>query len=256
MNNNNTKGEFYLTDIIHLAKSKGLKSIAVEGSPEEFMGVNSPQELAVAERLFQDRQRQKFLSAGVRMQDPSSVYFSHDTKIEADVLIEPHVFFGPGVQIKRHATIKGFSHLEESHVGEATIVGPFARLRPGTILEKEARVGNFVEVKKSTVGEGTKISHLTYIGDATLGKNVNIGAGTITCNYDGYKKHKTIIHDNVFIGSNSALVAPINIGKNALVGAGSTLTQDVEEDGLALSRKEQANIKLGAKKFRARQKKD
>ena len=252
IDNKNAKGEYYLTDIIEIGANKGLKTIAVEGAPEEFMGVNSPEELASAEYLFQERQRLKFLEQGVRMQDPTTVYFAYDTEVAPDVSLEPHVYFGPGVSVATQATIRAFSHLEGCTVHAEAIVGPYARIRPGTSLGKQSRVGNFVEIKKSTVGEGSKISHLSYVGDADIGAQVNIGAGTITCNYDGYHKNKTTIQDNVFIGSNTALVAPITIGKNALVGAGSTLTQDVKKDGLALSRKEQANIDNGAKKFRAK----
>ena len=252
IDNKNAKGEYYLTDIIELGAKKGLKAIAVEGDPEEFMGVNAPEDLAAAEYLFQERQRLSFLAEGVRMQDPTTVYFAYDTEIDPDVFLEPHVYFGPGVSIATGSTVRAFSHLEGCIIQEGASVGPFARIRPGTNLGKNARVGNFVEIKKSTVGEGSKVSHLSYVGDAEIGQDVNIGAGTITCNYDGYRKNKTTIKDNVFIGSNSALVAPITIGENALVGAGSTLTQDVAKDGLALSRKEQANIDNGAKKFRAK----
>jgi bifunctional UDP-N-acetylglucosamine pyrophosphorylase/glucosamine-1-phosphate N-acetyltransferase len=252
LTNKNAKGEFYLTDIVELATKKGLQTIAIEGDPEEFIGVNCPNDLAVAEACFQSRQRQKFLDEGVRMQDPATVYFAHDTEIAADVLIEPQVFFGPGVKIETGSTIRAFSYLESCTVGENCTVGPFARIRPGTKLGKKVRVGNFVELKNTTVDEGSKIPHLSYVGDATLGKHVNIGAGTITCNYDGYQKHKTVIKDHVFIGSNTSLVAPITVGENALVGAGSTLTKDVPNEGLAVGRAPQSVIDQGAKKFRAK----
>ena len=197
-----------------------------------------------------------FLNDGVRMQDPQTVYFAYDTEIAVDVLIEPHVFFGPGVKIETQSILRAFSYLEDCTVGENTTVGPFARIRPGTKLGKKVRVGNFVELKNTIVDDGSKIPHLSYIGDASLGKAVNIGAGTITCNYDGHKKHKTILEDHVFIGSNSSLVAPITIGENAIIGAGSTVTKDVEKEGLALSRSPQSVIANGAKKFRAKRVKD
>jgi len=256
LTNKNAKSEFYLTDVVELATARGLKTIAVEGSPEEFMGVNCQSDLATVENLFQWRQRTKFLNDGVRMQDPQTVYFAYDTEIAVDVLIEPHVFFGPGVKIETQSILRAFSYLEDCTVGENTTVGPFARIRPGTKLGKKVRVGNFVELKNTTVDDGSKIPHLSYIGDATLGKAVNIGAGTITCNYDGHKKHKTILEDHVFIGSNSSLVAPITIGENAIIGAGSTVTKDVEKEGLALSRSPQSVIANGAKKFRAKRVKD
>jgi bifunctional UDP-N-acetylglucosamine pyrophosphorylase/glucosamine-1-phosphate N-acetyltransferase len=250
LTNKNAKGEFYLTDIVEFATQKGLQTIAIEGDPEEFIGVNCPEDLIMTEACFQLRQRQKFLEQGVRMQDPDTVYFAYDTEIAEDVLLEPHVFFGPGVKIETRSTIRAFSYLESCTIGESCAVGPFARIRPGTKLGKKVRVGNFVELKNTTVEEGSKIPHLSYVGDATLGKNVNIGAGTITCNYDGHQKHKTVLKDNVFIGSNTSLVAPITIGENALVGAGSTLTKDVPSDGLAIGRATQSVIDQGAKKFR------
>jgi bifunctional UDP-N-acetylglucosamine pyrophosphorylase/glucosamine-1-phosphate N-acetyltransferase len=252
LTNKNVKGEFYLTDIVELATQKGLQTIAIEGDPEEFIGVNCPEDLSIAEACFQARQRRKFSNQGVRMQDPAAVYFSHDTEIAEDVLIEPQVFFGPGVKVKTQSTVRAFSYLESCVIGENCIVGPFARIRPGTILGKKVRVGNFVELKNTTVDEGSKIPHLSYVGDATLGKCVNIGAGTITCNYDGYQKHKTVLQDHVFIGSNTSLVAPLTIGENALVGAGSTLTKDVPSGGLAIGRASQSVIDQGAKKFRAK----
>jgi bifunctional UDP-N-acetylglucosamine pyrophosphorylase/glucosamine-1-phosphate N-acetyltransferase len=254
--NNNAKGEYYLTDIVGIANQEGLKTLALEGLEEEFMGVNSPEDLALAEALFQEQRRQRFLDKGVRMHSPHSLYVAHDTDIEEDVTIEPNVFCGPGVKIKKGAHIRAFSYLEGCTVGENTVVGPFARLRPGTTLGKKVKVGNFVELKNATIDEGSKIPHLSYVGDATVGRKVNVGAGTITCNYDGYKKNKTVIEDNVFIGSNTSLIAPITLGENAMVGAGSTLTQDVLKDSLALSRKEQSNIENGAQKFRAKHQKD
>ncbi|MBM3610276.1 MAG: bifunctional UDP-N-acetylglucosamine diphosphorylase/glucosamine-1-phosphate N-acetyltransferase GlmU [Alphaproteobacteria bacterium] len=256
ISNKNAKKEYYLTDIIGIATQEGFKTLALDGAEEELMGVNSPEDLALAEALFQGYCRQKFLDQGVRFLDPDTTYFAYDTEIAEDVTIEPNVFCGPGVQIKKGAHVRAFSYLEGCTIGENTVVGPFARIRPGTVLEKNTRVGNFVELKNSTIGEGSKVPHLSYVGDATLGRKVNVGAGTITCNYDGYQKHKTTIGDNVFIGSNTSLIAPITIGDNAMVGAGSTLTQDVAKDSLALSRKEQSNIENGAQKFRAKHRKD
>ncbi len=256
LTNHNAKKEFYLTDVVALAKNKGLKSIAVQGNPAEFLGVNCPADLATAESLFQSSIRQKFLDQGVRMQIPETVYFSHDTVLARDILIEPHVFFGPHVTIETGATIRAFSYLEGCTIGENSTIGPFARLRPGAKLGKNVKIGNFVELKNTTVDDGSKIPHLSYVGDATLGKNVNIGAGTITCNYDGTHKHKTVLGDNVFIGSNTSLVAPITLGDNALVGAGSTLTKDVAKDALALSRTPQTTIQDAATKFRSKKIKD
>lgn len=250
--NNNEKKEFYLTDIVKIGTSRGLKTIAIDISAEELMGINSPQDLSMAESIFQARQRKKFLDQGVRMQDPSSIYFAYDTLLQEDVLIEPYVFFGPQVIVERGAHIKAFSYLEGCHVKEACTIGPFARLRPQTVIEKKAKIGNFVEIKNATIGEASKISHLSYVGDAFLGSRVNIGAGTITCNYDGYKKHKTTIQNDVFIGSNTSLVAPLTIGEGALIGAGTTVTKDVGKDALTVSRTPQTHIKEGAVKFRSR----
>ena len=250
--NDNAKKEYYLTDIVALARSAGHTAVAVEGDADEVLGVNSRSELAVAEAIFQYRARQKFMDAGVTLIDPDSVYFAADTQVENDVVIEPNVFFGPGVRIKSGAHIKAFSHIEGATIGANTSVGPFARLRPGTALGSDVRIGNFVELKAADVKAGAKISHLSYVGDASVGEDANIGAGTITCNYDGYLKYKTTIGKGVFVGSNSALVAPVTLGDGAMVGAGSVITGDVAADSLALARGTQTVKTDGAKEFRAR----
>ena len=248
--NKNAKGEYYLTDIVEIANQKGLKATAVEGDETELIGVNSCVELAGAEHIFQTRQRRKFLTEGVTLRDPATTYFSYDTKIDGGCLIEPNVFFGPGVKIENDVTIRANSYLEDCHIKSKACIGPFARIRPGTEISEQAKIGNFVEIKKSKIGKGSKVSHLSYIGDSTLGENVNIGAGTITCNYDGYNKYKTVLEDGVFIGSNSSLVAPLTIGKNAIVGAGSSITKNINEDEIGITRSDQKNIKGGARRFR------
>ncbi|NWG91405.1 MAG: bifunctional UDP-N-acetylglucosamine diphosphorylase/glucosamine-1-phosphate N-acetyltransferase GlmU, partial [Parvularculaceae bacterium] len=250
LSENNAKREYYLTDIVAIARADGLFCAVAEADEEEVIGVNSRVELAVAERIFQDRRRRAAMEAGVTLIDPSTVYFSWDTAIAGDVVIEPNVFFGPGVRIASGAVIRAYSHLEGALVGEGAVVGPFARLRPGARLGSAAKVGNFVEVKNADLGEGAKVSHLAYIGDASVGADANIGAGTITCNYDGFSKHRTEIGDGAFVGSNSSLVAPVRIGKGAYVGSGSVITKDVEDDALAVARGRQSEIKGWAAKFR------
>ena len=215
--NDNAKGEYYLTDIVALAREDGRACAIVEAETAEVLGVNSRIELAEAERIFQDRMRQSAMKNGATLIDPQSVYFSWDTSIGQDVTIEPHVFFGPGVAISDNATVKAFSHIEGAIIKESAAAGPFARLRPGAELGAGSKVGNFVEIKKAVLGNGAKVSHLTYLGDAEIGAEANIGAGTITCNYDGYGKHKTIIGERAFIGSNSSLVAPVTIGDGAYI---------------------------------------
>jgi bifunctional UDP-N-acetylglucosamine pyrophosphorylase/glucosamine-1-phosphate N-acetyltransferase len=253
LDTDNAKGEYYLTDIFALARADGLPARMVEdGEPGEVLGVNDRRELAVAEAALQDRLRARALEAGVTLVDPGSVWFSWDTEIEADVHIEPGVVFGPGVRVGKGAQIRAFSHLEGAVVGPGARVGPFARLRPGTQLGEGSRVGNFVEVKNAALGDGAKANHLSYVGDAKVGAKANIGAGTITCNYDGFGKHATEIGAGVFIGSNTALVAPVTIGKGAIVGAGSTITRDVDEDALAVARGDQQTFASGAARFRAK----
>ena len=253
--NDNAKGEYYLTDIVAIARAAGYRAVVVEAEADEVLGVNSRGELAVAEAIFQYRARQKNMEAGVTLIDPDSVFFAADTVVAPDVLIEPNVFFGPGVRIESGAHIKAFSHIEGATIGKNTTVGPFARLRPGAALGDDVKIGNFVEIKQSRIADGAKISHLSYIGDATVGTEANIGAGVITCNYDGYSKHRTVIGKEVFIGSNSALVAPVVIGDGAMIAAGSTVTADVAADALALARTRQEEKAGWANEFRKRQKK-
>ena len=234
--NDNASGEYYLTDIIGLARARGLTASAVTCPEEETMGVNSRAQLAEAEAAFQARARAVLLEDGVTLQAPETVFLARDTVIGRDTLIEPNVVFGPGVTVESGATIRAFSHLEGCHVSRGAVVGPYARLRPGAELAENTRVGNFVEIKNAVVSQGAKVNHLSYIGDAFVGASANIGAGTITCNYDGVMKHHTHIGANTFIGSNTMLVAPLHIGDGAMTGSGSVITSDVEEDALALSR--------------------
>jgi bifunctional UDP-N-acetylglucosamine pyrophosphorylase/glucosamine-1-phosphate N-acetyltransferase len=251
LKDNNAKKEFYLTDIVAIARAEGLPCAVAEAAADEVAGVNSRAELSEAERIFQDRRRKAAMEAGVTLIDPGTVYFSWDTAIANDVVIEPNVFFGPGVTIAAGVHIRANSHIEGAMIGEGASVGPFARLRPGTELSRDVKVGNFVEIKNAKVGEGAKLPHLTYAGDAVIGAGSNLGAGTITCNYDGYSKHKTTIGEGAFIGSNSSLVAPVTIGAGAYVGSGSVITKNVEPDALAVARGRQADFKGWAAKFRA-----
>lgn len=248
--NDNAKGEYYLTDIVALARTRGLACTVVRGDEAEMLGVNSRADLAQAEAAFQDRRRTQFMQDGVTLTAPDTVFFAFDTAIAADVTVEPHVVFGPGVTIEARAVIHAFSHLEGASVGPDVSVGPYARLRPGTELAAGSKVGNFVEVKKARLGEGAKASHLTYLGDADIGANANIGAGTITCNYDGFFKHRTVIGEGAFIGSNAALVAPVTIGKGAMTASGSVITEDVPDDALAVSRARQETKPGWAARFR------
>lgn len=229
-------GELYLTSL-----PEKIKMVAHTGLPEEALGVNDRIQLALAERAFQHTKRREVMLGGVTLIDPDSVTFAHDTKIANDVIIEPGVFFGPGVVVEEGVRILAHSHITGAHIGENAQIGPFARLRPGTILGANTKVGNFVETKNALLHDGAKASHLTYLGDATVGENANIGAGTITCNYDGKHKHQTAIGADAFIGSNSALVAPITIGKGALVAAGSTVTENVPDNAKAFGRARQVN---------------
>ena len=251
LRNDNAAGEYYLPDIVMLAREAGHRAIVLEGSADEVIGVNSRNELAMAEALFQARFRQNLMTLGVTLVAPETVFLSYDTEIGADTLVEPNVVFGPGVRVAGGATIRAFSHLEGAEVGNGCEVGPYARLRPGTVLQEGAKVGNFVETKKAVLGPGAKANHLTYLGDVDVGAGANIGAGTITCNYDGFFKYRTVIGDGAFIGSNSSLVAPINVGAGAIVGAGSALTKDVESGALALVRAPQEAKPGWAARFRA-----
>jgi bifunctional UDP-N-acetylglucosamine pyrophosphorylase / glucosamine-1-phosphate N-acetyltransferase len=237
--NNNAKGEYYLTDIVAIARAGDINVAALDAPYEECLGVNSRAELAQAEALFQARMRAAALDAGVGMQAPETVFFSADTVLAEDVSVGPYVVFGPGVTVEAGAEIKAFSHLEGCVVRTGALIGPYARLRPGADVGEGAHVGNFVEIKAATLGAGAKANHLAYIGDAEIGAASNIGAGTITCNYDGTHKHRTKIGAKVFIGSNSALVAPVSIGDNALIAAGSTITTDVPPASRAFGRARQ-----------------
>lgn len=239
VSNDNTQGEYYLPDIMHLGKQAGhtVDALPFPQPAAELGGINTREQLANNEVTLQDRYRRTHMLAGVTLQDPASTYFCVDTQIEPDVTIEPHVVFGPGVAIASGATIRAFSHLEDCTVKQGATVGPFARLRPGTVLEEAAKVGNFVEVKKSTIGAGSKVNHLTYIGDTTIGAGTNIGGGVVMANYDHHSKtkHQTNVGDNVAIGANSVLVAPVNVGNNAKIGALSAVREDVPADHLMLT---------------------
>ena len=250
--NDNAANEYYLPDIVNIAAAEGRDAVVIEGDPYEAAGVNSRAELAHLELEWQRRRREQALDEGATLIDPESVWFAYDTKLGRDVTVEPHVVFGPGVQVADGAVIKAFSHIEGAIVGMKASIGPFARIRPGTRLADRTKVGNFVELKKAEVGEGAKVNHLSYVGDAEIGGGANIGAGTITCNYDGFGKYRTVIGAGAFIGSNTALVAPVTIGDGAVIGAGSVITEDVEADSLAVERSEQKGIAGWAKRFRER----
>ena len=237
--NSNAKGEYYLTDLVEIARSLGGRVTAVDAPEVEMTGCNNRAELAAIERHWQERRRHELMLSGVTMIAPETVFLSYDTVIGQDALIEPNVVFGPGVVIDSGAVIHAFSHIEGAHVSEGATVGPFARLRPGADLSAGSKVGNFCEVKNGKIGEGAKVNHLTYIGDAVIGSGTNIGAGTITCNYDGVNKFETIIGKDAFIGSNSSLVAPVTIGNSAYIASGSVITADVPAEALAFGRARQ-----------------
>jgi bifunctional UDP-N-acetylglucosamine pyrophosphorylase/glucosamine-1-phosphate N-acetyltransferase len=249
--NDNAAREYYLPDVVTVATADDRRCVVVETDADEVAGINSRAELAAVEAKWQAAKRAELMAAGVTLVDPPTVWFAHDTRIGRDALIEPNVFFGPGVTVEDGAVIHGFSHIEGAHVGPRAEVGPYARLRPGADLGEKSKVGNFVEVKKARLGKGAKANHLTYLGDAEIGADANVGAGTITCNYDGFFKYRTVIGDGAFIGSNSALVAPVTIGAGAIVAAGSVVTRDVSGDALALVRPEQTEKPGWAAKFRA-----
>ena len=248
--NDNAAKEYYLPDVVNIAAAEGREAVVIEGDPYETAGVNSRAELAHLELEWQRRRREQALEDGATLIDPESVWFAYDTKLGRDVTVEPHVVFGPMVEVADGAYIKAFSHIEGAMIGARASVGPFARIRPGTWLGDDSRVGNFVELKKALVGRGAKVNHLSYVGDSDVGEGANIGAGTITCNYDGFEKHRTVIGAGAFIGSNSALVAPVTIGEGAVVGAGSVITSDVEPHSLALERNQQKGIAGWAKRIR------
>lgn len=248
--NDNAQQEFYLPDAVAVARSRGLLTVALQASEREVQGVNDRAQLSVAEGEFQRRKRLEVMAGGATLIAPETVFFSFDTQLGRDVVVEPHVVFGPGVTVADDAIIHAFSHLEGAAVGPAATVGPYGRLRPGAKLGAKAKVGNFVEIKAADIGEGAKVSHLTYIGDASVGADANIGAGTITCNYDGFFKYRTTIGAGAFVGSNSSLVAPVTIGAGAFVGSGSVVTRDVPADGLAIARGQQIEREGWAKTFR------
>ena len=247
----NAKGEFYLTDAVAVARGKGMACAVVEGSAQEVLGINSRAELAQAERQMQQRLRTRAMAEGATLIDPETVYFSMDTALGRDVVVHPQVIFGPGVTVGDRTEILGFCHFTGAKIAAGAVLGPFARLRPGAEIGADAHIGNFVEVKNTVIGEGAKANHLTYLGDTDVGARSNIGAGTITCNYDGFFKHRTEIGEEVFIGSNTALVAPVTVGDRANVGAGSVVSRDVEPDALAVERAEQRNVSGWARKYRA-----
>jgi len=249
--NDNKKREFYLTDIVAIARAQGLSCRVAELPAEELLGVNTRAELAAAERVMQDRLRRRAMDEGATLVAPESVFLSADTRLGRDVVVEPNVVFGPGVTVADNARIRSFSHLEGATIGEGAIVGPFARLRPGAVLEAHVHVGNFVEVKATRLGAGVKASHLSYLGDSDIGAGTNIGAGTITCNYDGFNKFRTIIGEGAFIGSNTALVAPVTVGDGAYVATGSVVTSDVPADALTIARARQVDKPGRATELRA-----
>ncbi|RWD34360.1 bifunctional UDP-N-acetylglucosamine diphosphorylase/glucosamine-1-phosphate N-acetyltransferase GlmU [Mesorhizobium sp.] len=250
--NNNAKGEYYLTDVVEIAGGQGFDVVAAEAGYENVLGINNRAELAEAEGIWQRRRRREAMLSGVTLIAPETVFFSHDTEIGADTIVEPNVWFGPGVKIATGAKIHAFSHIEGATIASNCDVGPYARLRPGADLKQKAKVGNFCEVKQATIEEGAKVNHLTYIGDARVGAGANIGAGTITCNYDGYSKFFTDIGEGAFIGSNSSLVAPVTIGKGGYIASGSVVTESVPDDALAFGRARQRTLAGKGKELRER----
>jgi bifunctional UDP-N-acetylglucosamine pyrophosphorylase/glucosamine-1-phosphate N-acetyltransferase len=250
--NDNAAGEYYLTDIVGIARARGLSATVVTCDESETLGINTRTELSDAEQVFQNQCRANALTEGVSLMAPDTVYFSHDTLLGRDAVVEPHVVFGPGVTVETDARIRAFSHLEGCHVSKGAIVGPYARLRPGAEIGNDARVGNFVEVKNAEIGEGAKVNHLSYVGDAQVGEAANIGAGTITCNYDGVFKHRTEIGARAFIGSNTMLVAPVSVGDDAMTASGSVITSDVPDGAMAVGRARQETRPGVARKLFAR----
>jgi bifunctional UDP-N-acetylglucosamine pyrophosphorylase/glucosamine-1-phosphate N-acetyltransferase len=248
--NANSKSEYYLVDAVTIVREMGLEAVVIETSEDEVRGINTKAQLAEAEAVMQARLRKAALDAGVTLIAPETVYLAADTKFGNDVTIEPFVVIGPGVSIADGAVIHSFSHIVQTTIGKKASVGPYARLRPGTSLGDGAKIGNFVETKAAHLEAGVKVNHLSYIGDATVGANSNIGAGTITCNYDGFFKHKTVIGEGAFIGTNSSLVAPVTIGNGAYIGSGSVITKDVPDDAMAIERSPQSNREGGAKRYR------
>lgn len=240
LSNENASSEYYLTDIVERGRDRGLAATAVICDEVETLGINTRAQLARAEAAFQDRARTNAMDEGVTMVAPETVFLSYDTQLGQDCVLEPNVVLGPGVTVEAHATIRAFSHLEGTYVGRGAVVGPFARLRPGTMLSSGAKVGNFVEIKNASLGDGAKANHLAYIGDASVGPETNIGAGTVTCNYNGVEKHRTEIGARAFIGSDTMLVAPVRVGDDAMTGSGSVITKDVPDGALAIARASQS----------------
>jgi bifunctional UDP-N-acetylglucosamine pyrophosphorylase / glucosamine-1-phosphate N-acetyltransferase len=249
VSDDNASGEYYLTDVIAVARARRLSATAVTCDESETLGINTRADLATAEAVFQTRARADLMADGVTLIAPQTVFLAHDTVIGRDALIEPNVVFGPGVTVESNATIRSFSHLEGCHVSAGAVVGPFARLRPGAELAEDARVGNFVEIKNAQIATGAKVGHLSYIGDASVGARANIGAGTITCNYDGVMKHRTEIGADAFIGSDTMLVAPVSVGARAMTATGSVITRSVDADALAVARAKQDNKPGHARKL-------
>jgi bifunctional UDP-N-acetylglucosamine pyrophosphorylase/glucosamine-1-phosphate N-acetyltransferase len=252
LTNDNSQGEYYLTDCVAHAIDLGLICKSIEVDQQQVLGANTRADLAKLEQIFQQQQRQKFMADGVSMVEPDSVFIDADVTIEHDVLIEPNVIIKGKTHIATGSRIRAFSYLEDAIIGKANVIGPYARLRPQTKLASNVKIGNFVEVKKSIIYSGSKVNHLSYIGDSEVMKNVNIGAGTITCNYDGFNKHKTVLENDVFVGSNSAIVAPVRVAEGSIIGAGSVITEDTEKDDLAIARGRQQNLSGQAKLFRER----
>lgn len=251
--NENANGEYYLTDVIEIARARGLKAVVTLCPEQDVLGVNDRVQLAEAESIFQNRKREAVQRNGATLVAPETVYFAADTEIGQDVVIEPNVVFGPGVKIDDDVHIYSHCHIEGAEVSSGVKIGPFARLRPGAMLGEDSKIGNFVEVKKTQLGKGAKVNHLTYVGDAIIGENANIGAGTITCNYDGFNKHITNIGANCFVGSNSSLVAPITLGEGAFIGSGSVITENVPADALAITRPDKKIYEKWAARFRKSQ---
>ncbi len=240
--NDNSKGEYYLTDLVKIARVQGYACVVAEADELEVMGINNRAELAVGESIVQQRLREAAMLGGATLISAETIHLRHDTKIGKDVVIHPYVVFGDGVKVEDDVEIKSFSHIDQAIIKKNAVVGPYARIRPGAEIGEGAHIGNFVEIKKSKIGKGAKINHLSYVGDADVGANSNIGAGTITCNYDGVNKHKTVIGEDAFIGSNTSLVAPVKVGKGAITGAGSTILKDVPAGGLAINAMPQKNV--------------
>lgn len=255
LGNANAKSEYYLTDCVALARKESASCVVAEIPAEEILGINTRVDLAQAESLMQAKLRRTAMLDGVSMQAPETVFLAADTVLGRDVAIGPHVVFGPGVTVGDNVEIRAFSHLEGAHIANGALIGPYARLRAGTSLAENAHIGNFVEIKNAAIGAGTKVNHLSYVGDATVGAGTNIGAGTITCNYDGFNKHKTAIGSGASVGANTSLVAPVSVGDGAIVGAGSVITQNVPEDAIAIARGKQANLENRASRFRASRRK-